>query len=277
MRSSSRTPAAPVGLPEYAGDAVLIAGGARAILLQLAFPPVGRGVVVHSDFENRPLDRLWSTLGYVYAVAYGTASDKAAAVRIVNRAHAGVRGEASGASPAYNAYDPELQLWVAATLYDTAVVVQERLFGPLDEAEAEALYAAYADLGTLLQLRQGQWPADRAAFQAYWDGMLPRLETDGDVRRVARTLMFPDTLPAPLRLVMPLARLVTAGLLPPDVRRAYRIDWTPRAERRFERILDVTAGIWPHLPRRLRQWPQETSLRRLRTAAAMTQRPQPAG
>lgn len=257
------------GLPLYAGDAVLIAGGARAILLQLAFPPVGRGVVDHSDFAGRPLDRLWSTLGYAYAVVYGTDADRSAAVRLVNRAHAVVRGSAREGAPAYNAYDPELQLWVAATLYDTAVVVHERLFGPLDPRAADRLYSAYSALGTLLQLPPGQWPSDRAAFARYWDAMIPRLSTDAEVRRVARTLMFSSGLPAPLRHAMPLARLVTAGLLPAEVRTAYGIRWTSGAERRFQRALRVTAAVWPLLPRALRQWPQERSLRRLRAGAAV--------
>ncbi|WP_327063412.1 MULTISPECIES: oxygenase MpaB family protein [unclassified Leifsonia] len=52
-------PADATDLPRFAGDGVLIAGGARAILLQLAYPPVGRGVVEHSDFAGRP----WTDCG----------------------------------------------------------------------------------------------------------------------------------------------------------------------------------------------------------------------
>ncbi|KQO93805.1 oxygenase MpaB family protein [Leifsonia sp. Leaf264] len=248
------------GLPRFAGDGVLIAGGARAILLQLAYPPVGRGVVDHSDFAGRPLDRLWATLAYAYAIVYGTEADRVRAVRLVNRAHSPVRGEARGTAPAYSAYDPQLQLWVAATLYDTAVVVHEELFGPLDPAEADALYDAYAELGIRLQLPRGQWPADRAAFAEYWAQMLPRLSVDADVHAVSRQLMFARSLPAPLGLAMPLARLVTAGLLPDAVRSAYGIRWTARAERRFRRTLAITGLLWPWLPVSLRQWPQRRSL-----------------
>ncbi|KQQ95299.1 hypothetical protein ASF62_01800 [Leifsonia sp. Leaf325] len=257
-------PADATDLPRFAGDGVLVAGGARAILLQLAYPPVGRGVVDHSDFAGRPLDRLWATLAYAYAIVYGTDDDRIRAVRLVNRAHSPVRGDARDGAPAYSAYDPELQLWVAATLYDTAVVVHEQLFGPLQTEQADALYAAYAELGTRLQLPRGQWPADRAAFSAYWAGMLPRLSVDADVLAVSRELMFARSLPAPLGLAMPLARLVTAGLLPPSVRSAYRVRWTPRAERRFRRALAITGAVWPWLPRSLREWPQRRSLARIR-------------
>ena len=217
---------------------MLIAGGARAILLQLAYPPVGRGVVDHSDFAGRPLDRLWATLAYAYAIVYGTEDDRVRAVRLVNRAHSPVRGEARGDAPAYSAYDPQLQLWVAATLYDTAVVVHEELFGPLETEQADALYAAYAELGTGSQLPRGQWPADRAAFAAYWAGMLPRLSVDADVRAVSRELMFVALPPGAAR-ARDAPRTTRHGRAPSSIRcaSAYGIRWTPRAERRFRRAL----------------------------------------
>lgn len=185
-------------------------------------------------------------------------------MRLVNRAHSPVRGDARGGAPAYSAYDPELQLWVAATLYDTAVVVHEELFGPLRTDEADALYTAYAELGTRLQLPQGRWPDDRAAFTEYWAGMLPRLSVDSEVLALSRELMFARSLPTPLGLAMPLARLVTAGLLPATVRAAYGVRWSAGAERRFRRALAVTGAVWPWLPRPLREWPQRRSLARIR-------------
>lgn len=247
-------------LPDSAGDAVLIAGGARAILLQIAHPAIGRGVLEHSDFDDRPLDRLWSTLGYAYAVVFGTDAERAAAVRLVNRAHAPVRG-ALDDGQRYTAYDPALQMWVAATLYDTAVTVHAELFGPLDERTADAFYASYSALGTSLQVPAEAWPADRAAFREYWDAMLPALSADASTRALSRRLMFATSLPAHLRAAMPLARLVTAGLLPPPVRELYGVRWTPRAARRYSRIMRVAGAVWPLLPRGIRQWPKSYALR----------------
>jgi uncharacterized protein (DUF2236 family) len=50
------------GLRDIAGEAILLAGGGRAILMQIAHPAVGRGVAEHSDFASRPLDRLHATM-----------------------------------------------------------------------------------------------------------------------------------------------------------------------------------------------------------------------
>src|SRR3978361_2348269 len=90
----------------YAADGALIAGGARAILLQVADPVVAAGVARHSDFAHRPVERLRNTLTFAYAVVLGTPDDAARVSAHVGRSHA----------PVNRATNAELQLWVAATL-----------------------------------------------------------------------------------------------------------------------------------------------------------------
>ena len=138
-------------MAEISREAILLAAGGRAILLQIAMPAIGHGVARHSDFDNDPLRRLHGTLGYVYALATGSEADKAAVRRAVNRAHVPVRS-ATDADPAYNAMDPALQLWVAATLYESALSMYERIYGTLSAEDADAIYAEYAILGTALGL-----------------------------------------------------------------------------------------------------------------------------
>lgn len=241
-------------MPDAAAEAVLIAGGGRAILLQIANPGVGRGVAEHSDFASRPLDRLHATLTYVYAVAFGTPEELAFVRRRVNRAHAPVHNS-PGSAP-YTAFDPQLQLWVAATLYDSAMTVHRQVFGPPDDVLADRLYAAYADLGTALQVPPGLWPADRQAFEHYWSAQLAQLATDAATRQVADQLLRPRTGPLPLRAAIPLARLLTLGFLPPAVRDLFGFGWSGRQQWMFRAVLGVTRVVYPRLPRSLRQWPK---------------------
>ena len=72
---------------DVAAEAILLAGGGRAILLQIANPAVGAGVARHSDFANRPLDRFANTVTYAYATVFGTPDELAAVVERVNAAH----------------------------------------------------------------------------------------------------------------------------------------------------------------------------------------------
>ena len=245
-------------LADIAAEGVLIAGGARAILLQVANPAVGRGVARHSDFASGPMQRLRSTLTYVYLLVYGSEGEFRRSTRLVNHAHTDVHG--SG----YTAFDPQLQLWVAATLYDTAISIYETVFGVLEPEEAEAIYREYAIIGAGLQMPRELWPADRAAFRQYWDQEVAQLHVDEESRHVALDLLQPGRVPLWLKASMPLARLVTAGLLTAEQRAMYDLPWSDRRQRRFERTLRVIAGVYPHLPKRLRHWPKNHYLRAFR-------------
>ena len=245
------------GLVDIGAEAMLLAGGGRAILLQLANPAVGHAVADHSDFAADPLRRLRNTLTYVYALVFGTPQQVVAVRSMVQRAHAPVRSET------YDASDAGLQLWVAATLYDTAATLHARVYGPLDEASADAVYRDYAIVGTALGMPATLWPVDRKAFNLYWQAQLARLEVDDRVRAVGEQLLHPASGPLWMRTLMPVARLATGGLLPPALREAYALPWDDRRQRRFDRMMNVIAHIYPRLPARVRHWPKNYLLRRL--------------
>ncbi len=245
----------PLRITDVSAEAILLAGGARAILLQLASPGVAAGVANHSDFAGRPLDRLTGTLTYLYVTVYGTPDEAAAVARDVGRRHAAVRGDG------YDARDPDLQLWVAATLYETAMQVRELVHGPLGDEDAESLLADYAVVGTALGVPRALWPADRAAFDAYWARQRATLRVQPEAQRVARALLHPEAGPWWLRAAMPTVRSVTAGLLDADLRAAYDLPHDPA---RFARQLRFARAVYPRLPRRLREAPMRRMLRRYR-------------
>src|SRR2546423_14627934 len=89
---------------------VLILGGGRALLMQLAHPKVAAGVDEHSDFRVRPIQRLRRTVLMTMAIVFGDRKTALAAVNAVKRTHARGRGGD------YRALDPDLLVWVDATL-----------------------------------------------------------------------------------------------------------------------------------------------------------------
>ncbi|MEO6942432.1 MAG: oxygenase MpaB family protein [Terrimesophilobacter sp.] len=249
-----------VRLADVSGEAVLLAGAGRAILLQIAHPAVGRGVARHSDFSSDPLRRLRNTLTYVYVVVYGTPEEVARIARAVNATHVQVRGDQ------YDASDPDLQLWVAATLYQTAIEVYERVVGPLPPEDVEQLYRDYAVLGTTLTMSPGLWPKDTEAFRKYWLSTLATLRVDDEVLAVSRALLHPTGGPWWIRRMMPLVRLITAGLLDESLRTTFELPWDARRQRRFDRTMRMMARTNRILPARLRHWPREHYLARFRRA-----------
>jgi uncharacterized protein (DUF2236 family) len=239
------------GMVDVVREGGLLLGGGRAILLQVAHAPVGRGVAEHSDFASRQLNRLRATMTYIYGVTYGSPAARARIAAEVTAVHRDVHG------PGYDALDPRLQLWVAATLYDTGLLLYQRWFGPLSEAVAERIYREYRVLGTTLQMSPELWPANRAEFREYWQDMLATITVGEHARQVCRDLLFPRRLPAVLRPAMPLNRLVTAGLLPARIRDGYGLPWGAGRRRRFEMVMSATAAVYPRIPRAIRVLPSD--------------------
>jgi uncharacterized protein (DUF2236 family) len=255
------------GFAEVAAEAILLAGGGRALLLQLAHPAVAQGVAEHSDFERDPMRRLVGTLTYLYVLAFGTEEEIARIAREVGAAHRPVH-RTDGPVP-YDARDTGLQLWVAATLYDTTVQVSELVLGPLTQETADEVYRQSARIGTALGMPAADWPADRAAFREYWDQTVASLEVSPAARRVAWSVLHPRNVPLAVRLGMPLARLVTAGLLPESVAGGYRVRWTPGWRRRYVRAVAVLRAVYPRVPLALRRLPSRVVLERYRRSAAV--------
>lgn len=238
----------------FSSDGVLIAGGARAILLQVADPTIAAGVAKHSDFANRPIPRLRNTLTFVYAAVLGTPSEAQRVAGHVDRAHAPVAG----------AKDAELQLWVAATLYETAALVHEVVYGSPEEELRDAVYRDYRRLGTSLQMPASLWPSGRAEFELYWAAKLDTLEITADARQIAHDLFAPVTAPRWLRASLPLARLLTLDLLPASIRDAYGFEWGRGEQCRARWAWRAIRLVAFALPARVKSLPARHFLKRFR-------------
>ena len=175
---------------------------AANVIMQLASPAVGYGVlespVDSGNVYKHPFKRARTTGTYLAAATLGTDADRALIRDEVDRVHALVRSKAS--SPlSYNAFDPRLQLWVAACLYRYYIDQHEFLYGPLDDDDADAVYENAKKLGTTLQVRADMWPPDRVAFDDFWKRSLDELHIDPPVREHLHGVAAMAFLPAPMR------------------------------------------------------------------------------
>ncbi len=251
------------GLDDYVGEAFLLLGAGQSVLMQMSEPGVGHGVVDHSTALIRPLNRLRATMAYVYAVTLGTEEERREIVRIVNKAHVPVRSET------YNAFDPELQLWVAATLYMNGVTLYERFYGKLADADADRVYRQSAVYGTALQVKPEMWPPTRAEFEQYWQHKVATLQADDEVRDFVYHLLRGGSSPWWVKAMMPLNRFVTTGLLPEHLREQLGLPWNAFAQRCFDLFMTVVPPVYRLLPGPIRRLPSTYYLwdmrRRLRS------------
>jgi uncharacterized protein (DUF2236 family) len=170
----------------------------------------------------------------VWSIVFGSkreADQAAARVRAVHRTVAGRLEEPMGSFPTgttYSALDPELLMWVHATLVDTALVVYGSWVRPLSESEQAAYYEDMKVLAHLFGTPERVIPATLGDFREYMREMLngPKVSVTKTARMVAETVIHPP-LPMPLRPLTEAVNLVTVGMLPPSLRRGYGFRWDP--------------------------------------------------
>lgn len=251
-------------------EAMLLPGaGPRALLLQIAHPAVAAGVDQHSDFRADPWSRLAATLRSYLTIVYGTHAAAQSEIRRLNALHRGISG------PGYAARDPELSMWVHATLVDSTIVAFDAWLEPLSRARREAFYQETRPTGRAFGVPDRLLPADLDGFEAYLASMLGPagpVKVSPIARELATAVLRPPL--APLAgwipggaAVRPLLERVpvglyawtmwpSIGLLPPSVRAAYGLPWGTR-ERLVSGWLLAGWRAWrPLLPASFRQMPQ---------------------
>jgi uncharacterized protein (DUF2236 family) len=244
-------------------ELALMLGGGRALLLQVAHPLVAAGVAAHSGYRDNPWKRLEGTMNAVWAIVFGSRAQADRAARRVRAMHGKVRGhttEPMGPYPAgtvYSALDPELLLWVHATLVDTALLVHAQWVQPLSAADQAAYYEEMKVCARLFGTPDDVMPASLADFRAYMTDMLHSQEISATptARAIADAVMHPP-LPLALRPAMQAANLVTAGLMPARLRKEYGLAWDPARAALVTASREWTRRIaMPLLPARLRRVP----------------------
>ena len=219
-------------------ESAVALAGTCAILMQLAHPKVAAGVRDHSRYQVDPVGRLRGTLDLTMAIVFGPRGAAMDAVRAINTRHRSIRG------PGYDARHPELLLWVHATLVYSAIRGYRALVGPLSTADADRYYQDTKEIGVLLGIPREIYPARVDAFDAYLQRMIDgdELAVSADARQMARAVLRPGFRGVPQLAYVPLT-VLTAGLLPPSLRRAYELRWG-----RLERTAFAACrGILPRL------------------------------
>jgi uncharacterized protein (DUF2236 family) len=217
------------------GEMAVAFSGPRALLMQAAHPVAFEGFFAHTGAMDAPYERLRRTAMTMDRIAFGTREEADRATRRVRAMHKRTRGELerpAGRFPAgtpFAADDPELLLWVLATLVDSALVVYERYVSSLSHAERDAYWQDYRVIGRLFGLADDEMPADIDAFDDYMRAMLEGndLFVTPAARRLAVQIVLKPPVPLARRPVRELVNFITVGLLPSTLRKQYGLYWNP--------------------------------------------------
>ena len=243
---------------------VTLALGGANVIMQLSMLPVGRGVfestVESGSLHHHPVKRTRTTLGYVMIAMFGSEHERRVLRAEVNRQHRAVR--AGPDSPVdYDAFDPALQLWVAACMYRGVIDAETFLYGAPSDEVADELYVASARVATTLQVPEKDWPVDREAFERYWATSIERIEFDDDTRAFLYGVASLDFLPVVVRWpFVRLHRLITTGFLPDEFREGLGLAWGPVRRRVFRWWCSAAVALNRVTPQPVRAFPWNVAL-----------------
>ncbi len=232
--------------------------------MQLAHPRVAAGVRDHSRFEEDTVGRLRRTLALTMTIVFGSRTAAMQAVRLINARHRSVNG------PGYSAMDPELLMWVHATLVYSGLRAYRAFVGQLNAADRNGYYQDTKEIGILLGIPRQLYPANIDAFDAYLEELIDgdEITVGKDAREMGWLVLQPR-----IRRVPPVAfapmQVITAGLLPPRLRVAYGLQWGRSQRLAFSAFRLGLAGLVALAPAPIRWLPYARhAYRRLKVQAA---------
>ena len=263
--------------------------GPRAVMLELAHPQVAAGVEQHSNYHGDPFGRLYRTMRTMTELTFGTPEEASTALRHFYACHTRVKGriaesnereqESGGEVESkrvgrtggseemwYDATDPELKLWVWATLVDSVVRIYDRFVTPLAYSDRCGYYDDTVCLARLLGIPGAILPGTYTAFNLYMGRMLG--DNTLHVTRAARAVV--DALYAPF-LVGGMTRafsFASIGMLPPRLLTAYGFSWDERRERQLEDLAVWSRRVRPWIPPRAAIHPKARRMEQLYQAGA---------
>ena len=236
---------------------VVALSGPRALLMQATHQKAFKGFFAHTSALDEPYERLSRTALVMDTIAFGSKQQADRVTRRVREMHRRVEWETDDGER-FRADDPELLMWILATLVDSALLVFGRYVRALSRDERDAYWQDYKQIGRLFALTDDQMPETIEDFDAYMAEMLAgdELGLSDEARELAIDIVLRPPVPLWARPLLETANQVTVGLLPPEIRRMYGFWWDParavavRAGAEYARrlVLPFLPGFVRHVP-----------------------------
>lgn len=220
-------------------EPALVVGGLRALMVQALHPLAMAAVADHSDYKTDVWGRYARTRNYVVTTIYGTTRQAMALGARVREVHRPIRGIDRVTGLPYAADDPELLIWIHATLVDSFLAAYRRFVRPMGRREADRYVAEMVRQAELVGLPAEQVPATERDNQAFIDGCRPILLVTRAAFEALDTVLHPPLSPW-RRPVWWAAGQAAISLMPDYALGLYGMRRNPAAEAAVHPM--VTAG-----------------------------------
>jgi len=244
-------------------------GGARALLMHAAHPLVVAGARQTGFYERNPWKRLERTLQLQFTITFGTHDEALRAAERINRVHRDVHGIDAVTGLPFDAMDPDLLLWVHASLVDSSMLFEQLTVGKLDDQGRERFHQEQMVSAQLLGLSRDRIPPTVPELRHYIDVVVDSgiLRVGSDAHAVADLIRHPPK-EVPWRPVLWQVAWWAFATLPPRLRELYGIRWSPFKQFRLRGSIGTMRAIRPLLPGKIREVvPARMAERRVSAAA----------
>ena len=228
-------------------------GGARALLLQAAHPLVIAGARQTGFYERNPWKRLDRTLRLAYAITFAPEPEARAAAKRINDVHETVHGIDEVTGKTYDALDPDLLLWVHASLVDSALLYEQLTVGALDPAGRQRFHEEQMLAAEALLLPRDRIPATVPELRAYMAETIANGDTQVTDSALDLAGLFRNLPPeAEWRPVLRAVAWWGFATLPAPVREAYGVRWSPARQALLRANFAAVRAMRPLLPAKVR-------------------------
>jgi uncharacterized protein (DUF2236 family) len=119
------------------------------------------------------------------------------------------------------------------------------IYRPLERHVAERVYLEFSSMATALHVPASRWPKDLTEFYVYWNDMLAQLKVSKEAKEVGSIVLDPTSgllkwkwlhLWMYMKINGPISRVITAELIPDEVKGEFGLESTKRTRAMF--------GLW---------------------------------
>ena len=223
---------------------------ATAATIQMLYPPVMYIIDQASSFREKPELRAQRTSEYGTTITYGDVASAEKAAATLRRIHARCHAVHPDTGETINADDEHLLVWVNNALTWSLLRGWQTYGLELSAAERESYYAESRRFSALFGLDERAMPPSYDDFARYNERMWETLRVTTAAREMAGFLL--SAAPA---FLGPLARwygAMTAGLLPPPIRKQFGLPFGRREALAFRASLATLRRAYHRFPPALR-------------------------
>ncbi len=219
-------------------DAAMLIGGVSAVILQTLHPLAIAGVAEHSEWRERPFQRLSRTSSFVTATTYASTPVAEGIIDVVRAVHTRVVGIAPDGRP-YRADDPALLRWIHVAEVSSFLNSHRRYsLLPISPSEQDRYYHEVRVVAE--KLGATDLPRSRAEVAAYFDRIRPELVAGDQAMAAVRYLRLPPFRGRPLQLAYQVIMQAAIGLLPDWARDLLGLNAEPLLELATTRVAAST-------------------------------------